>query len=184
MILIGIMTAMIIPEMKGTYQDALLRSTSRELVNVCNLASSRAVSFNQPHRLRLDPLTGKYRVEKRVRLQKEGSFVPLGDVPGSEGTLDTRIAIQFHPPGEMLSDTSREESSGPAPGPDGNSAPAEPGIVLGFYPDGTADAGELVLQDRDGFRLALRLNPTTARIRIAELERETIAAAGTGEGNQ
>ena len=29
-VIIGIMTAMMIPEMKGTFQDALLRSTSRE----------------------------------------------------------------------------------------------------------------------------------------------------------
>jgi prepilin-type N-terminal cleavage/methylation domain-containing protein len=30
-VLIGIMTAMIIPEMKGTFEEALLRSTAREL---------------------------------------------------------------------------------------------------------------------------------------------------------
>ena len=54
MVLIGIMTAMILPEMKGTYEDALLRSTSRELVSVCSLASSHAVSVNQAYRLRLD----------------------------------------------------------------------------------------------------------------------------------
>src|SRR6516162_8771785 len=32
-VLIGILSAMILPNMKGTYGDALLRSTSRELVN-------------------------------------------------------------------------------------------------------------------------------------------------------
>src|SRR5262245_4257470 len=32
--LIGILSAMIIPEMRGTYEDALLRSSSRQLVNV------------------------------------------------------------------------------------------------------------------------------------------------------
>ena len=52
-VLIGILTAMIIPEMKGTYGDALLRSTSRDLVNVFNLAYSRAVTLNQTHRVRL-----------------------------------------------------------------------------------------------------------------------------------
>ena len=41
-----------------------------------------------------------------------------------------------------------------------------------FYPDGTADASEIVLRDRDGFRLALRINPVTARVRIIELARE------------
>src|SRR5512141_2261447 len=48
-ILIGILTAAIIPEMRGTYQDALLRATSRELINEFGLASSRAISRNQVH---------------------------------------------------------------------------------------------------------------------------------------
>src|SRR5204863_8720326 len=43
--LFGILSAMIIPEMRGSYEEALLRSTSRQLVNVCNLAYSRAVSM-------------------------------------------------------------------------------------------------------------------------------------------
>ena len=45
--IIGIVTAVMIPEMKGSYQDALLRSTSRELINAFDLAYSRAVSLNQ-----------------------------------------------------------------------------------------------------------------------------------------
>ena len=49
---IGIMTAMMIPEMKGTFQDALLRSTSRELINVFDLAYTR-VSLNQLRRVRM-----------------------------------------------------------------------------------------------------------------------------------
>ena len=53
-VLIGIMTAVIIPEMKGTYEDALLRSTGRELVGVLNLAYSQTITVNQRHRVRLD----------------------------------------------------------------------------------------------------------------------------------
>src|SRR5690242_12073923 len=41
LVLIGILTALILPEMRGTYEDALLRSTSRQLVNAFNLAYSR-----------------------------------------------------------------------------------------------------------------------------------------------
>ena len=44
--------------------------------------------------------------------------------------------------------------------------------TIGFYADGTADAREIQLEDRDGFRLVLRINPTTARVRIVELERK------------
>src|SRR5690349_11843034 len=36
-VLIGILSAVIIPEMRGTYEEAVLRSTSRELVNAFNI---------------------------------------------------------------------------------------------------------------------------------------------------
>ena len=51
-VIIGIMSAMIIPEMTGSYQDALLRATSRRLIDVCGLASSRAITLHQPQRVR------------------------------------------------------------------------------------------------------------------------------------
>ena len=176
-LLIGIMTAIIVPEMKGTYQGALLRSTSRELINACQLAYSRAVSLNQPHRLRVKPRAGEYVVEKRVYLDQQEAYVPLRDVPGGEGSLDRRIRIAFHRPGDLPAG-----SSGPMnpPSTAADDSETDPDIVLGFYPDGTADAAELVLQDRDGFQIALRVNPTTARVRVAQVERETTDAGAIG----
>jgi type II secretory pathway pseudopilin PulG len=170
--LIGIMTAVLIPEMRGSYEDALLRSSSREIINVCHLTYSRAVSLNQVHRLQLDEHTGKYFVEKRVReTDQGGDFVRVQDVSGLEGELDKRITIQIRQPGEEPS---------PSPSPDGSApVPAEQGPQLlddnqgiVFNPDGTADAREIRLRDRDGFRLGLRINPVTARIHIVELPRE------------
>src|SRR2546421_1459049 len=101
LVLIGIMTALIIPELKGTYEDALLRSSSRELANVFNLAYSRAVSINQLHRVRLDRHSGRYQVERRVRGGEMGRhFVPLRDVPGCEGKIDSHISLTFQKPDE------------------------------------------------------------------------------------
>jgi type II secretion system protein H len=169
-VLIGIMTALILPEMKGTYEDALLRSTSRELVSVCSLAASHAVSVNQAYRLRLDRKTGHYSIERRASDRgPEDRFVSAREVPGGEGKLDTRIAIEIHNSGDEATEGAQQE---PAQFP-GSGAPSErrdDGIT--FYPDGTADASEIVLRDRDGFRLALRINPVTARVRIIELARE------------
>jgi type II secretion system protein H len=159
--LIAIMTAMISPEMRGTYEDALLRSTSRELIEAFNLAHSRAVSFNRPHAVRIQPTTGEYRIEKRVRLQGEEEFVPLRDVIGSEGKLDSRIKVEFRLPPELSAD----ESAAPEPPPDA----LDPSIT--FFPDGTADAKEVLLEDRQGFRLLLRMNPTTSRVRILDVPR-------------
>ena len=163
--IIGILTAMMIPEMKGTFQDALLRSTSRQLLDVFDLAYSRAVSLNQLRRVRLDEKTGRYLVEKQVVENGAEDFVPADDVPGDQGQLDSRITVEFHPPGELSSDA-HSETVAPA---------AENGsdeVTIAFYPDGTADPGDLLLRDREGFRLLLHLNPVTARVHVVEMPRE------------
>jgi type II secretion system protein H len=170
LVLIAIMTAVIIPEMRGTYEDALLRSNTRKLINVFNLAYSQAVSGSQLHRVRLDRKTGRYVIERIAREGETGrGFVRVRDVPGTEGELDTRITIDIQTPAAETSAAAEQE---PTPNP-GDAKPVESSRdVISFYPDGTADAKEILLKDRDGFRLALRINPTTARVRIVELERE------------
>jgi len=166
-VIIGIMTAMMIPEMKGTFQDALLRSTSRELINVFDLAYSRAVSLNQLRRVRLDEKTGHYLVEKRVMENGQENFVPADDVAGGKGELDSRISIEFRSPAENVPDSSAPTENAPAD----DESPADE-VTISFYPDGTADAGDILLRDRDGFRLALHINPITARVHVVEMERE------------
>jgi type II secretion system protein H len=168
-VIIGIMTAMIIPEMRGAYEDALLRSTSRKLVNVFDAAYSRAVSLSELQRVRIDPGTGRYVIEQSVADQGQGdSFAPVRDLPEGEGTLDSRITIRVRDSSadnpELL-----QETSGPA-SPDEASGP-ENADRINFYPDGTADAREVLLKDRQGFRMLLRINPVTARIRISNLGR-------------
>jgi len=178
LVIIGIMTAVIIPEMRGTYQDARLRAASRDLVNVFDVAASRAVSFNQIHRVHLDVRAGKYLVEKRVRGDDRGGdqFQPLKDIPGSEGTWDKRISVEVHDPSEAPPETA--EGPGEAPAPASEPAAPEPPPpaataedTITFYPDGTADSREIQLRDPDGFRIGLRINPTTGRIHIIELDR-------------
>jgi type II secretion system protein H len=163
--IIGIMTALMIPEMKGTFQDALLRSTSRELINVFDLAYSRSVSLNQLRRVRLDETSGRYRVEKQVQENGQSFFVPVDDVPGDQGALDSRITVECHQPSEI---SPSDNASAAVPGSEAGSDEA----TIAFYPDGTADATEVVLRDRQGFRLALQINPVTARVHVVEMERE------------
>jgi prepilin-type N-terminal cleavage/methylation domain-containing protein len=164
--LIGILSALIIPEMKGTFEDSLLRSTSRDLVNVFSIAASRAVSLNQLHRVRLDPRTGQYVIEKRVRETAQGDeFAPI-KISESEGKLDTRISIQIHKMEEPPSESSA--SSEPI-----RSLEAGQSVdSISFYSDGTADRAQLLLRDRQGFRLLLVINPITSRVKIQQLERE------------
>jgi len=168
-VLIGIMAAMIVPEMKGTYEDALLRATSRRLVDVFHLAYSRAVSLNQLHRVRFDRITGHYFIERAAQAAGNGSgFVLARDIPGGEGALDRRIYIEFRKQDEAPSDLADQGMAGAS---EENLEVRIKDEGFAFYSDGTADAGEVLLWDRDGFRLALRINPVTARVQIVELER-------------
>jgi type II secretion system protein H len=157
-VLIGILSAMILPNMKGTYGDAMLRSTGRDLVNAFSLAYSRAVSLNEVHRVRLDALKGHYVIEKQVR-EGPNEFLQVKDVAGCEGDLDKRVSIQIR----NVSDdapTGREAAS------------PTPTQSVTFYPDGTADGSEVLLRDREGFRLGLKVDAVTARVQILELGRE------------
>jgi type II secretion system protein H len=163
--IIGIMTALMIPEMKGSFQDALLRSSGRELVNVFGLAYSRAVSLSQVRRVRLDDATGQYLVEKQVTQNGQENFVPVDDMPGSKGELDSRITMEFHQPDAVAAEDNTPPAASAA-----SEAPV--GATIAFYPDGTADGGEILLRDRDGFRLKLQVSPVTARVQVMEMERE------------
>lgn len=158
--LIAILTALIVPEMRGTYEDARLRATGRELAEVLELAGSRAVSRNQPHCVQLNARTGQYVVERKIQVGGREEYVPLQDVAGSAGRLDHRIGIEIRHPGpEAGSDAEATAISG------GEEDPAEPGRIA-FNPDGTADAVEILLRDAAGYSLQLRLNPVTARIHL------------------
>lgn len=157
-VIIGIMAAAIVPEMKGTFEEALLRSTGRELVNACSLANSRAVSLNQSLRVQIDPATGRYVLERKVRDRGRENFIPLQDVSGAEGKLDSRIKIEVRQPDDIVI----ADNSNSATAQDSSSE------VISFYPDGTADAAEILLRDRAGFQLVLQLNPITSRIQIVE----------------
>lgn len=168
LLLIAILSAAIIPAMRGTYQDALLRSTSRELVNSFGVAYSRAVSLNQLHRVRLDTVTGRYLVEHHAPDGQPEEYVPVEDVPGCKGTLDSRITVHVHRQG----DADGGDAETPPTDAGGQQPPDALGEVISFYPDGTADGVALELRDRDGFGLELQINATTARVHIAEMKRE------------
>ena len=169
LVLIGILSAMILPEMKGTYGDALLRSSARDLVNVFSIASSRAVSLNQLHVVRINATTGRYEIVRQVQAQgKRAEFAPLKNVSDSSGELDNRIAVEVHKTNEQDSDKPDEQ----APLSTDQAENQIPPGGVAFYPDGTAEAAEVLLHDRAGFGLRLRISPITARIQILELARE------------
>jgi type II secretion system protein H len=150
LVLVGVVTALMIPEMRGTFENAVLRGAAREVVNACNLAHSRSVTRNEVHRLRIDRARSGYVIEAMTN----GTFAGLQDVPGSEGKLDNKVELEI----SLADDQEANESSEPDQGRN----------MISFYHDGTADAADIALRDRQGFQISLRVNPTTARIEIVE----------------
>lgn len=152
-VIIGITTSIIVAEMGGTLEDALLRSNARTLVDVCDTASNRAIASGQAQILRIDQKTGRFSVEARPTNADEETPAPI-----ASGALDTRIELDIR-------DTQREGES--EPDDDASESPALEALT--FRADGTTDAREFLLRDRAGGELLLRINPATSRARIVEL---------------
>lgn len=161
-LIITILTAMIIPELRGTMEEALLRSSARQLAGACDIAYSRAVAAGQLHRLQFDPATGSFSVERPAGRGARTANPTTADVPGAKGVIDRRITVELR--------HSTEGTNAPASTLD--RAPSGRTEGINFYADGTAQASEIVLQDRAGFRLSLHINPVTSRIKLKELVRE------------
>ncbi len=169
--IIAVASAMILPQMQGTFQEALLRSTSRQLAAALDLAYSRSVSLNQTHRIHLDLTTGRYVVEHQTHDSGREEFVPLKGVDGCEGVVDPRIAVRVQS-GTADQPESTENGGAQASLSGDEESAAAPTDTISFYPDGTADGAEIILRDQQHFQLALRINPTTARVRVVDLKRE------------
>lgn len=164
LILMSILAAAIIPEMKGSFQDALLRSTGRDFINVFNLASSRAVSLDRACRVQLNPQEHRYILQRQVQSGMQQRFEDLRDVVGGEGKWDSRITVEIRRPGD---DALNEQNAPKVQATENDTSDA-----ISFFPDGTADAAEIHLRDREGFELVLQLNPVTSRVHITEPRRE------------
>jgi type II secretion system protein H len=167
-VIISILSVAVVAEMHGTFQDALLRATSRELADAFNLASSRAISVNRPHRIRFDGLAHRYVLERSTRGGTD--FHPAPDIRGGTGPLDSRISIRIVQPGVTGPDDAGQEPGGDSANPaDFPSMQMEEAVT--FYADGTADSRQIVLTDGDGFRRVLRINPVTSRVQITAMPR-------------
>jgi hypothetical protein len=136
--------------MGGSYEDALLKSNARKLIDVCDAASNRAIAAHQAQTLKIDVASGKFLVNAKASSQVESE-----DRDVIEGELDKRISL-------MIREPAREE------GAEEPEAPVKRDTIM-FYPDGTADARDFLLRDRAGVELLLRMNPTTSRVRIIEM---------------
>ncbi len=165
-VILSVLTAMIAPQFAGTYQAALLRGTARKLVTAVRLASSEAVTRNRVVRLNIDAEKHRYWMEcPGQELGVASTRTSIQDVPGAAGELHEQITVQVRSRGSQRSRR--------APRGRGRRAVTRArGQGIPFNPDGTTEAREIVLRDRDGFGLGLRIHPTTARVRSVVLDPE------------
>ncbi|HUS34956.1 MAG TPA: prepilin-type N-terminal cleavage/methylation domain-containing protein [Verrucomicrobiae bacterium] len=148
--IIAVIAGVMAIEMRGTYEDALLRTNARKLIDVCDAASNRAIAIRQAQVLRINATSGKFVVEPKSK-GSEGTGEEV-----MEGELDTRVSLAIREPARG------EEEAEPI-------EPAAATDNVTFYPDGSADAREFLFRDRTGVELALRINPTTSRVRVIEM---------------
>ena len=74
---IAIVTGVMVMEMGGTYEDALLRTNARKLIDVCDAASNRAIAAHQAQVLQIDANSGHFSV--RAKAQDIGRKGRVGD---------------------------------------------------------------------------------------------------------
>ena len=162
LVLIGVLAAMIVPQMQGSYEEASLRKSARQLISVFGLAYSRAVTTHHVQRVNIDPSSRQYFVEESLTRAISGTeFKPLKDLSGFSGQIESRVSIEMRDPSE------------PAEGED--STQSDPADIsdagfsgVAFYPDGTASGREIVLKDRAGFQLVLQVNSATSHVQIMD----------------
>jgi type II secretion system protein H len=171
-VVVAILSAVLVSEMKGTFEGELLHSTSRSLTGALGVAYRQSVTSNQPHRLRIDATKGRFMIERRDTAGESASgFVPLENVSDANGSLDPRITVEITDTEDVEENESSTES--PAePGDEDAQEDQKDSTAILFMPDGTTEKREIHLRDRQGFGIALRLNPITARVKLVQLERK------------
>ena len=154
LLLIGILTGVMVVEMRGSFQDALLRSAAREVMNGLGLASSRAATLNEAHAFTFLRGSNVFSVAPARSVSHVGDNQrPLSEIRA----IDERVSLEIRDPTEVIDvdeqpkDETKQERD-----------------VITFYADGTADRREIVLRDSYNVELVLRINPITGRVRIAE----------------
>ena len=166
--LIALLSALILPEMRGGLEDAQLRAASRKWIDILGLASSRAVSANEHLRVYYDPSRGHYQLERQTgRDRRRARFAPINDSSVFNGEIGPRISVRIRPtPASQISpqngNPARTGPQEPRPGRN----PGTPITAVHFFPDGTCDGVEVELRDLSDHRIVLRLNPVTARITV------------------
>ena len=173
-VIIGVMGALIVPEMSGTFGDSKIKSSARKIIQAAGLAQSRAVSINHEHRLQFDTRNHRFSISRRVVDPNLGeTFVPVNEISGSQGTWSDSVELTLRDPAVdpeeiplptwELSDPLSMQSQ---------STTSEPESFISFKADGSTSRKELVLKHSDGHGLVISILPATGRMSIQPLKED------------
>jgi type II secretion system protein H len=159
LVIIGVTAGVMVAEMRGTFEDALLRGNARKIIDVCDVASNRAIAVHQAQVLRIDPKSGRYVVRaKSITRGDDEDSGSAPELPTVVGELDSRVTLEIREPQRELQEEEAAETER-----------AVEMDAITFFPDGSAEAREFLFRDREGMEIVLRLNPSTSRVRILDM---------------
>lgn len=177
-LIIGLMSALILPSLGATSRRDLLRQ-ARELASCLELARQRAVMMGVPHRVLIDLEQGGYFVEWYVN--EDGAPAPTGPGATIEFGPDDPAPVSLTPPIDETFDFR------PLPSRLGGDRWLKEGfffegvetaegwfesgmVAIVFESDGTTDAAQIVISDPDSESVDLDVAPLleTVRIRVEE----------------
>lgn len=194
--LLGILAAMVTPQLAGSRQEALLKAAARRLVATFRLAYSQAVTTQQTVTFYWNASDQRYRLEATpsdlAGASQDGAGGQAVSFPGADGEIDQRISVRLRSRGRASSSSASSSARGPsnrasasrtsstrpprgaAPNATRSSggATSTPPEQIAFQPLGTADAAELLLEDQEGFALVVRVDPVTSQVTTEALGRK------------
>lgn len=179
-VILAILSATIIPEMRGTFGDAQLKSTTRELVQLVGTAQIQAAAKSERFWLVLDPGPEGDTMGLFHLVQQMGSghqLQPVTEMPGVRQRLGKSLSCEILTHNlESNDEAGMGIPSGILPENSGRMASTFsdselPPDNICFFPDGTCDRKRIHIRDRDGFGLEIVLNPLTSNPSVRKLER-------------
>jgi type II secretory pathway pseudopilin PulG len=175
---IALIVGLVLPGL-GATRSALLRSQAREIAALLELARQRAVITGKPHRVLIGVDDGMLRLEWFASENETLGLEPGGGPPSLDLSGDSPIPLS--PPQDRSLDyrpvpghSGRDRWLGQDFAFEGVDTPEgwlEQGdVAVVFQRDGTTDAAEIAIVDRDQRRIFLELRPLVERVRIRDEE--------------
>jgi Tfp pilus assembly protein FimT len=139
--------AVLVAKNRGSYDNTLLRASTREVLRACELARNQATTLNQIHCIRFDGVGNRLVIEPKP-------------ADGTEGfDLNCGLTDIFF---EISNSVDRNRTT--AAGSRGHREAEEWSDRINFYPDGTVDGRSIRLLDRNGTEFILSIDSSGQRL--------------------